>query len=134
MLKQIARDSRGNCLYVEPNGVGGHRYWSDDIGGGVAIWDTCLGSVEMIELAIKHESRRTDCAQCGGEFFPTRIDARWWPEAIHRTYRRTGAARVGGRRSEAATILWFLHPHSIEGKIWSPKMLRALPMSLPVVD
>ncbi len=58
MLEQIAEDSRGNHLYVEPNEVGGHRYWSDDIGGGVMIWDTALGSIEMIELALAHEKKR----------------------------------------------------------------------------
>ena len=55
MLEQVAEDSRGNRLYVEPNEVGGHRYLSDDIGGGVVIWDTSLASIEMLELAIKHE-------------------------------------------------------------------------------
>lgn len=58
MLAEIAEDSRGSRLYVETNGVGGHRYWSDDIGGGVMIWDTCLGSIEMLELAIRHEKKR----------------------------------------------------------------------------
>jgi len=62
MLKQIAEDSRGNRLYVEPNEVGGHRYWSDDIGGGVVIWDTSLGSIEMLELAIKHEKDQKDAS------------------------------------------------------------------------
>ncbi len=58
MLEQIAGDARGNRLYVEMNGVGGHRYWSDDIGGGVVIWDTNLASIEMLELAIAHEKKR----------------------------------------------------------------------------
>ncbi len=57
-MLEIAEDSRGNHLYVEPNGVGGHRYWSDDIGGGVMIWDTTLGSIEMIELALVCEKKR----------------------------------------------------------------------------
>ena len=58
MLEEVAQDSRGNRLYVEPNEVGGHRYWSDDIGDGVMIWDTALGSIEMIELALAYEKQR----------------------------------------------------------------------------
>ncbi len=57
-MKIIAEDSRGNHLYIEPNKVGGHRYWSDDIGGGVVIWDTALASIEMLELALVHEKQR----------------------------------------------------------------------------
>lgn len=58
-LKQIAEDSRGNFLYVEPNEVGGHRYWSDEIGSGVCVWDTSLVSVEMMNLALKKELERS---------------------------------------------------------------------------
>ena len=58
MLEEIAKDSRGNHLYVEPNEVGGYRYWSDDIGNGVVIWDTTLASIEILELAIKYEKQR----------------------------------------------------------------------------
>lgn len=54
-LKEAAQDSRGNTLFVEDNGVGGHRYWSDEIGGGVVVWDTSLVSEEMLRLAIDAE-------------------------------------------------------------------------------
>lgn len=54
-MKDIGTDSRGNTLSVEDNEVGGKRYWSDEIGGGVVVWDTCLVSVEMLKLAIKAE-------------------------------------------------------------------------------
>lgn len=55
-MKEVAQDSRGNVLYVEDNAAGGRTYWSDEIGGGVIVWDTCLVSKEMLELAIKMES------------------------------------------------------------------------------
>lgn len=58
-LTEIGQDSRGNNLYVEPNEVGGHRYWSDEIGGGVVVWDTSLVSPEMIRLALTAEEKRT---------------------------------------------------------------------------
>jgi putative component of toxin-antitoxin plasmid stabilization module len=35
--------------------VGGHRYWSDEVGGGVVVWDTCLVSDEMVRLALDAE-------------------------------------------------------------------------------
>ncbi len=60
-MKIIATDRRGNGLYVEANGVGGHRYWTDEIGGGAMIWDTALGSIEMIELALAHEKEVIKC-------------------------------------------------------------------------
>lgn len=58
-LTELCRDSRGNHLHVEPNEVGGHRYWSDEIGGGVVVWDTSLVSPEMIRLALAAEEKRT---------------------------------------------------------------------------
>ncbi len=55
MMDVVTEDSMGHTLFVEDNGVGGKRYWSDEIGGGVLVWDTCLVSVEMLKLAIKAE-------------------------------------------------------------------------------
>lgn len=57
MKDVIVRDSRGNTLMVEENSVGGRRYWSDEIGGGIVIWDTSLVSAEMLKLAIEAEER-----------------------------------------------------------------------------
>ena len=57
-LREVGRDSRGNVLYVEDNGVGGHRYWSDEIGGGVMAWDTSLVSAEMVRMALEAEENR----------------------------------------------------------------------------
>lgn len=59
-LVEIGEDSRGNRLYVEPNEVGGRRYWSDEIGGGVVVWDTSLVSPEMLQLALKAEADQAD--------------------------------------------------------------------------
>lgn len=48
----------GATLYREENGVGGHRYWSDEVGGGVCIWDTCLTDKSTLLAAIVEEQRR----------------------------------------------------------------------------
>jgi hypothetical protein len=48
----------GCTLYREPNGVGGHRYWSDEIGGGAVVWDTCLVGRDTLLAAIVEEHRR----------------------------------------------------------------------------
>ncbi len=54
-LRKVAEDSRGNYLYVEDNKVGGRTYWSDDVGGGVIVWDTTMVSRTMIKLALEIE-------------------------------------------------------------------------------
>lgn len=57
-LAEVGEDSRGNRLYVELNEVGSRRYWSDEIGGGVVVWDTALVSEEMLRMALQHEAFR----------------------------------------------------------------------------
>lgn len=47
----------GSQLHWEPNGVGGRRYTSDEVGCGLLIWDTSLigsGSL-LIALAVERE-------------------------------------------------------------------------------
>lgn len=57
-LEKVVELPDGTYIYREPNGVGGHRYWSDAIGGGVVIWDTALASIEELEAAIKYEKEK----------------------------------------------------------------------------
>jgi hypothetical protein len=42
----------GCTLFREENGAGGHRYTSDEIGGGVIVWDTCLVEESTLLAAI----------------------------------------------------------------------------------
>jgi hypothetical protein len=65
-VQKIAEDSRGNHLYVKPDGVGGRLYWSDEVGGGVIVWNTSLVSPEMLRLALAAEERRLG-SPSGGE-------------------------------------------------------------------
>lgn len=54
-LEKVVELQNGTSIYREPNEVGGHRYWSDSIGGGVMIWDTSLASIDELEVAIRYE-------------------------------------------------------------------------------
>lgn len=57
-MQHIMTDSRGHRLYVKENKVGGNQYWSDEIGGGVLVWDTSMVSEEMLDLALLTERTR----------------------------------------------------------------------------
>jgi hypothetical protein len=57
MSDVVCRLPNGCTLYREENGVGGHRYWSDEVGGGVCIWDTCLVDISTLLAAIVEEQR-----------------------------------------------------------------------------
>ena len=54
-MEEIGQDSRGHRLYRDVSEVGSNRYWSDEIGGGVLVWDTALVSPEMMRLALAKE-------------------------------------------------------------------------------
>ena len=49
---------RGYGIFREPNGVGGYRYWSDEVGGGVLVWDTSIVSRETLEVVMLEERYR----------------------------------------------------------------------------
>jgi len=44
-------------LYRKKNEVGGHTYYSDEVGGGVFVWDTCLVSENTLLAAIVEEAK-----------------------------------------------------------------------------
>jgi hypothetical protein len=54
-LEEIGKTSRGYTIFREENEVGGHRYWSDEIGGGVCVLDTSLVDLETLEFCLNHE-------------------------------------------------------------------------------
>lgn len=55
-MVEVGETSRGYKLYRQTNGVGGHTYWSDEIGCGVMVWDTALVGLETLKLAIDVEA------------------------------------------------------------------------------
>lgn len=54
-LELVITLPNGHSLYREKNEVGGHRYWSDEIGGGVMVWDTSLVSHQTLLFALAAE-------------------------------------------------------------------------------
>jgi hypothetical protein len=54
-LEEIGQTASGYTIWCKPNKAGGHTYWSDSIGGGVIIWDTCLASEEELLFCMNHE-------------------------------------------------------------------------------
>lgn len=59
-LEHVTNTPHGYGIYREPNGAGGHRYWSDAIGGGVMVWDTCLASEDELLTCMVEERRRIE--------------------------------------------------------------------------
>jgi len=55
MLTEIGQTPRGYTIFVEDNEVGGKRYWSDEIGGGVMVWDTALATPETLRFCLEVE-------------------------------------------------------------------------------
>lgn len=58
-LVKTADLANGYTLYVQDNGAGGQTYWSDEIPGGVMVWDTSLVPQETLITALASEHRRT---------------------------------------------------------------------------
>lgn len=76
----------GYSLFRDPNTVGGHRWWSDEIGGGVIVWDTSLVSPETLRAV---------------------LDIEWQAQEEARTRERTEGGAGGAAKGENAptTIL-----------------------------
>ncbi len=47
----------GCTLYYKDNGAGGRKYFSDEIGGGVDVWDTCLVDEGTLLYAMMYERK-----------------------------------------------------------------------------
>jgi len=47
----------GCSLYWEDNTVGGRTYYSDEVGGGVIVWDTALVDISTLLAAITNEMK-----------------------------------------------------------------------------
>lgn len=53
--KEITALPNGCTLYMKENEAGGRTYFSNEIGGGVTIWDTCLVDESTLLAAIVYE-------------------------------------------------------------------------------
>lgn len=54
----VCRLPNSATLYRQKNGAGGYTYWSDEIGCGVMVWDTCLVGEDTLLAAMAEEHRR----------------------------------------------------------------------------
>lgn len=66
-LTEVATLPNGCYLYRKDNGVGGHSYFSDEIGGGVNVWDTSLVAESTLIAAIldQHKLRYQEAVKKG---------------------------------------------------------------------
>jgi len=46
----------GHTCFIEDNGAGGRRYISDEIGGGVIVYDTCLTDQSSVLACLAKEA------------------------------------------------------------------------------
>jgi hypothetical protein len=67
----VCRLPNGCTLYKESNGVGGYRYWSDEVGGGVCIWDTSIVASSTLLAALTEEARAQHEEQTGKRYYRT---------------------------------------------------------------
>jgi hypothetical protein len=56
--EEVGKTDRGYTIFREANGAGGHTYFSDEVGGGVTVWDTCLVDRATLMEVIAMEDRR----------------------------------------------------------------------------
>lgn len=56
--KKVCDLPNGSWLYRKENGVGGYIYFSDEVGGGVVVWDTALVASSTLLAALTEEFRR----------------------------------------------------------------------------
>jgi hypothetical protein len=61
-LHEVGKLPNGNFLWWEDNGVGGRRYWTDEVGGcGAMIWDTAYcDSSSLLAAIVAEESIRIE--------------------------------------------------------------------------
>lgn len=64
-MKEVGRTSRGYTLFAEETEVGSTAYWSDEIGGGVLVWDTALACPETLRLALELEEQKHEAKSQG---------------------------------------------------------------------
>jgi hypothetical protein len=82
-LKNVGETERGYQIFVEDNTVGGHTYWSDEVGNGVVVWDTSLVSKDTLlktlnlEDARHAEEQRQEAERKRGSSIPKAGDYDW---------------------------------------------------------
>lgn len=56
--KRLFTLPNGGSLYVAKNEAGGYTYYSDEVGGGVVVWDTALVDASTLIAALHTDQTR----------------------------------------------------------------------------
>src|ERR1019366_125584 len=56
-MRKVTDLPNGHELFVEDSEAGGHTYWSDEVGGGVVVWDAALVDAATLLAAMVEEER-----------------------------------------------------------------------------
>ena len=70
-IEDLGSLPNGCHLFRKPNGAGGFTYYSDEVGGGVMVWDTYLINESTLLTAIVCEHQR--------KYIQFMIDGGWKP-------------------------------------------------------
>lgn len=57
-FEEVCQLPNSGHLYRQKNAAGGYTYWSDEVGGGVLVWDTCMVGEDTLLCAMTEEMRR----------------------------------------------------------------------------
>ena len=56
-MKECGFLPNGCMLYKKENEAGGYTYYSDEVGGGVFVWDTCLVDQSTLLAALVDDAK-----------------------------------------------------------------------------
>ena len=57
-MEEVCTLPNGYTLFREPNGIGGYTYYSNEINGGVFVWDTSVVDPTTLLTAITENYRK----------------------------------------------------------------------------
>ncbi len=67
-MQRLCNLPNGCSLYVKENEAGGRTYYSDEVGGGVFVWDTALIDISTLLAAITEENVISKMEEQTGSF------------------------------------------------------------------
>ena len=62
-MKECGLLPNGCMLYKKENEAGGYTYYSDEVGGGVFVWDTCMVDQSTLLAALVDDAKERYLSQ-----------------------------------------------------------------------